>query len=124
MNENKPLCVPFLQVRDAQKSCVFYCDVLGFEKDWEYQPEPNLPGFISISRNGIRLFLTEHPESAFGVLVYCYIEDVDQLYQNLIAQKVEFEWAPTDTPWHTREMQLQDLDGNKLRFGSKLKQQE
>lgn len=124
MNETKPQCVPFLQVKNAQKSCAFYCDLLGFQKDWEYQPESSLPCFISISRDGIQLFLTEHPESAFGVLVYCYVEDVDHLYQSLVAQGVELEWIPADTPWQTREMQLQDLDGNKLRFGSELKQQQ
>lgn len=124
MNEMKPQCVPFLQVKNAQKSCAFYCDLLGFQKDWEYQPEPGLPCFISISRGEIRLFLTEDPESAFGALVYCYVEDVDHLYQNLVVQGVELEWSPTDTPWQTREMQIQDLDGNKLRFGSEIKQQE
>lgn len=88
MNEIKPQCVRFLQVRDNQKSCPFYCDFLGFQEDWEYQPESSLPCFLSISRGGIRLFLTEHP---VGTLVYCYIEDVDQLYQNLVAQEVELE---------------------------------
>lgn len=124
MTEPNPQCVPFLQVRDAQKSCAFYCDALGFQKDWEYQPAPDLPCCISVSRDGIRLFLTEHPESAFGALVYCYIEDVDQLYQRLVARGVELEWLPANTPWQTREMQLQDPDGNRLRFGSQLKPQD
>jgi uncharacterized glyoxalase superfamily protein PhnB len=113
-------CVPFLQVSDARRSSQFYCDVLGFEEEWSYQPEPTLPTVVAVGRDGIRLFLTEHPESAVGMLIYCYVDDVDQLYRHIVAQQVEPEWPPEDTSWNTREMQLRDLDGNKLRFGTVL----
>jgi uncharacterized glyoxalase superfamily protein PhnB len=120
MTPINPQCVPFLQVSDIRKSIIFYCDRLGFQKEWDYQPEPHLPGFASIRRDNIRLFLTEHPESALGLLVYCYVEDIDRFYLELAERGVELEWTPIDTDWQTREMQLRDPDGNKLRFGMSL----
>lgn len=115
-----PQCVPFIQVSDLHKSESFYCGQLGFQKEWSYQPEPHLPSFASLRRENIRLFLTEHPESAFGLLVYCYMEDVDRFHQEITDRGVEPEWTPIDTDWQTREMQLRDPDGNKLRFGTPL----
>lgn len=112
-----PQCVPFIQVSNIHKSVSFYCEQLGFQKEWEYQPESHLPGFASVRWQNVRLFLTEHPESIPGTLVYCYVEDVDRLYQQITERGVELEWTPIDTDWQTREMQLRDPDGNKLRFG-------
>lgn len=123
MSSLNPQCVPFLQVKDARSSCAFYCNVLGFESEWEYQPELTLPAVICVRRDGIRLFLTEHPESSIGALVYCYVNDVDQLHREIVAHGVALEWEPTDTPWRMRELQLRDPDGNKLRFGSPCSQE-
>jgi uncharacterized glyoxalase superfamily protein PhnB len=113
-----PQCVPFLQVTDALVSSEFYCNVLGFQKEWEYQPDGDAPAFISIRRENIRLFLTEHPESSVGALLYCYVDDVDQFHKEIIQRGAILEWEPIDTDWNTREMQLRDPNGNKLRFGS------
>lgn len=118
MTSFEPQCVPFLQVTDARSSAAFYCTALGFHQEWIYQVEPHLPAVASVRRDGIRLFLTEHPESVVGALVYFYIDDVDQLAQAVTVQGVALEWAPEDTSWGTREMQLCDPDGNRLRFGT------
>lgn len=113
-----PQCVPFLQVTDASVSSTFYCEVLGFQKEWEYQPGDDAPAFVSIRRENIRLFLTEHPESTVGALLYCYVDDVDRFCQEIVKRGAVLEWEPIDTDWNTRELQLCDPDGNKLRFGS------
>jgi uncharacterized glyoxalase superfamily protein PhnB len=113
-----PQCVPFLQVTDASVSSSFYCEVLGFQKEWEYQPDADAPAFVSVRRENIRLFLTEHPESSVGALLYCYVEDVDRFCQEIAERGAVLEWEPVDTDWNTRELQLRDPDGNKLRFGS------
>lgn len=113
-----PQCVPFLQVTDILVSSKFYCNVLGFQKEWEYQPDGDDPAFVSIRRENIRFFLTEHPESSVGTLLYCYVDDVDQFHKEIIERGAVLEWEPIDTDWNTRELQLRDPDGNKLRFGS------
>jgi uncharacterized glyoxalase superfamily protein PhnB len=122
VDNNLLTCVPVLQVRDARRSCQFYCDVLGFTKNWEHQFAPGLPLFVSVSRNSIQLFLTEHAESAFGTLIYFYVQDVDTLAQIVQAQGGILDLAPVDQPWGVRELHLRDLDGNKLRFGQLLDQ--
>lgn len=113
-------CVPVLQVRDARRSCRFYCDQLGFTQDWEHQFEPDLPLFVCISRGPITLFLTEHPESAFGALIYLYVDRIDTLASEFQTNGVVLDLHPTDQPWGVREMHLSDPDGNKLRFGQPL----
>ena len=117
MTPNMLSTIPVLQVENAARSCDFYCSSLGFEKDWEHQLEPGLPWFVSVSRGEVTLFLTEHPESAAGALVYLMVEAVDVLAQEFQANKVVLEQEPVTQPWGMREMQLKDPDGNRLRFG-------
>lgn len=116
--------VPVLQVSSATRSCEFYCGQLGFRKNWEHQFEPGLPWFVSLSRGAVTLFLTEHPESAAGALVYLHADDVDALAQELQAGGVVIEQGPISQPWGMREMQLKDPDGNRLRFGQDIEEQQ
>lgn len=120
MDENISSCVPTLRVNDAVKSCTFYCDVLGFKKNWEHRFGPDYPLFVSVSRGPTTLFLTEHPECSSGALVYFYVKEVNSFSAELIQNGAVFELGPVDQPWGVREVHLQDPDGNKLRFGQTL----
>lgn len=117
MHDNVSGCVPVLQVEDARRSGEFYCNILGFTKDWEHRFGPDFPLFVSVSRGPVTLFLTEHPESAFGALTYFYVEAVDALAKEFAANGARLELGPVDQPWGVREIHLRDPDGNKLRFG-------
>ena len=110
-------CVPVLRVADARRSCDFYCGALGFRKLWEHQREAGLPLLVSVERGGARLFLTEHPETETGALVYLYASDVDALAHELRERGVAIDDGPADRPWGMREMHVRDPDGNQLRFG-------
>jgi catechol 2,3-dioxygenase-like lactoylglutathione lyase family enzyme len=112
--------VPTLRVKDARRSLALYRDQLGFAVDWEHQFEPGFPLFVSVSRDGVTLFLTEHPECAFGGLVYLRVEDVDALAAEFIGRGVALREPPADQPWRMREMSLRDPDDNELRFGQQL----
>jgi catechol 2,3-dioxygenase-like lactoylglutathione lyase family enzyme len=114
--------VPVLQISNAERSCEFYCGKLGFRKNWEHQFEPGFPWFVSLSRGPITLFLTEHPESAAGALVYLYVDDVDALAQEFRAHGGVIVYGPTSQPWGMREIQLHDPDGNRLRFGQDIEE--
>ncbi len=109
--------VPTLRVEDAMRSVAFYGEQLGFKEDWRHQHAPALPWFVSLSRDGLSVFLTEHPECAAGALVYFYVADVDDLFRAFGARGAVTEQAPVDRPWGMREMQIRDPDGNRLRFG-------
>ena len=120
MNQNLSICVPTLRVHDATKSCTFYCDVLGFNKNWEHRFGPDYPLLVSVSRGPVTVFLTEHPECSFGSLVYFYVKEVDTLAAEFKEHGAILELGPVNQPWHVREIHLRDLDGNTLRFGQDL----
>jgi catechol 2,3-dioxygenase-like lactoylglutathione lyase family enzyme len=112
--------VPILRVKDARRSIEFYCDRLGFSKDWEHQFAPGLPLFVSVNRGPVTLFLTEHPECSFGGLIYLYTDDVNGLAEEFTARGVSLREPPADAPYGVREMSLRDPDENELRFGQPL----
>jgi catechol 2,3-dioxygenase-like lactoylglutathione lyase family enzyme len=100
------------------RSLEFYGDLLGFVVDWSHQFEPGLPRFVSISRDGITLFLTEHPETSFETLVYLFVDDVDRLAEEIQQRGGRLDLGPVDQSWEMREFHLDDPDGNRLRFGT------
>ena len=52
--------VPIFTVEDATAAGEFYCATLGFEKDWEHRFADDFPLYVSISRDGLSLHLSEH----------------------------------------------------------------
>lgn len=113
--------VPVLRVNSARKSAQFYADNLGFATDWEHQFEANFPLFISMSLGTLQLFLSEHKGSGMdNAELYVYVDDVDSLYHQLTSKGTRVEQPPTTQPWGVRDMKLQDLDGHRFIFASKL----
>jgi len=107
MNEQ---VIPILHVADAANAAAWY-QRLGFEKEWEHRFEPHLPAFVSIARGAMRMFLSEHKGDARpDTLCYLWVQDVF-----LIAQ--DFQVKVSEQPW-AHEIELRDLDGNRLRIGT------
>lgn len=114
-------CVPTLQSNDASKSFDFYRSIFGFTKNWEHRYEPGFPLFISMSCGNTTIFITEHKnESAFGAELYLYVTDIVKLESHVKSLGVKFEVELHETPYGTREFNIRDLDGNKLRIGQDL----
>ena len=40
---------PILKVADAPRSLAFYCDILGFSKDWEHRFDEGWPLYVSVT---------------------------------------------------------------------------
>lgn len=85
---------------------------LGFKVASRHRLAPGLPLFIAIERDGVLIYLSEHdgdapPES----LAYLHIDDVESLAASL---GLEVE----ETDYDRREIEVVDLDGNRLRIGS------
>jgi uncharacterized glyoxalase superfamily protein PhnB len=113
-------CVPFLRVASAERALAFYRDRLGFTVEWTYPREAEVPNVVALRRDAVRLFVTEYRECAFGALAYCYVDDVDALARELAARGAAPHYGPVDQPWGTRELGVDDPDGNHLRFGQLL----
>ena len=102
--------IPILRVADAARAAAWY-GRLGFQQEWEHRFEPHLPAFVSVARGTMRLFLSEHSGDAQpDTLLYLRVADVD-------AVAAEFGVPVTEAPW-AREVELADLDGNRLRIGT------
>jgi len=90
-------------------------DVLGFENaSW------GSDDFTSVSRDRAALYLCQGAQGRGGAWVWIGVEDVEKLHEECKARGVTIQLPPTNYPW-ALEMQVEDPDGNVLRFGSEPK---
>lgn len=106
-------CVaPILRVKSVRAAIDYYVGVLGFQLDWG---SGGL--FASVSRNRCPIFLSEGDQGHPGTWVWIGVNDVAALEQEYRAAGARIRHPPTNYPW-AYEMQVEDPDGNVLRFGS------
>ena len=105
---------PVLKVADARASQQFYCDVLGFEKNWEHQFQEDWPLYMSVSRDSVTLHLSEHGEEPTAITLVVGVEDVDRTYEEIRARGFEPEGPPENRPYGTRDFAFPDPDGHRL----------
>lgn len=114
--------IPILRVRDMAASVRYYTEVLGFKVDWGF-PSEDHSFFASVSRGRCHLFLSEGDQGHFGTWVWIDGKDVEPLHEELKAAGAKIRNPPTNYEW-ALEMQVEDPDGNVLRFGSDPKKDE
>jgi len=103
---------PILRVESMGASLRFYVDVLGFENvSW------GTDDFTSVSRDQAAIYLCRGGQGRGGAWVWIGVEDVEKLHEQCKALGVTIRLPPTNFPW-ALEMQVEDPDGNVLRFGS------
>ena len=113
------LAVPVLRASQLARARDFYCDRLGFARDWLNQPHDDLadPAYMGLSRGDARLHVSSFSgDGVFGTVASFYVTDVDALFEEYRVHGVKIDLEPCDQTWGNREMYLQDPDGNKLRF--------
>ena len=106
---------PILNVKNIPESINYYVNVLGFKKDWEWGEPPN---FASVSRDEICIFLCQEGQGRSGTWLSIFVDNVDLLYEEYKAKGAMIRQAPTNFPWGMREMNIEDLDGHRLRMGT------
>jgi predicted enzyme related to lactoylglutathione lyase len=107
--------VPIFNVRSVPASIDYYVQRLGFEKEWDWG-EP--PTFACVCRDQVRIFLCQGAQGAPGTWISIFVQDVDELFEDYKRRGADIRQAPTNFPWGGREMNVQDLDGHRLRLGS------
>lgn len=104
--------VPVLRVQDVEASIAYYRDHLGFELHWNWGGS-----FVCVQRGPCSLYLTNDNQSQPRMWVWIGVEDVRVLHAEYVKSGAKVRNPPNNFEW-ALEMQVEDLDGNVLRFGS------
>jgi catechol 2,3-dioxygenase-like lactoylglutathione lyase family enzyme len=103
---------PILRVEDMDRSVRYYGDVLGFESAaWSTND------FARVGRDGRGIFLCRGGQGRGGAWVWIGVGDVRALHKAFQERGAIIRREPKNEPW-ALEMQIEDPDGNVLRFGS------
>jgi catechol 2,3-dioxygenase-like lactoylglutathione lyase family enzyme len=106
-------CVdPILRVSDMARSVAYYVDVLGFAN----APWGN-DEFTRVERDFRGIYLCREGQGRGGAWVWVGVSDVRALYSLYRERGALIRSEPANLPW-ALEMQVEDPDGNVLRFGS------
>lgn len=116
--------IPTVRCSSLGNSVDFYTKVLDFVPT---EPTVDLddPGFCALSRDGSWLYLSSHSgDGEFGQAIVVTVSDLDSLFlafksRGLVSptdRVSPVHEAPTDQTWGTRELYVDDPDGNTVRF--------
>jgi lactoylglutathione lyase len=113
---------PIFVVGDLGASLRFYCNVLGFERTYQFPDDD--PEFAVVELSGASIGLsqrTDRPAMVGGPLrntkefeVCLYADDVDRAAEWLKEQGFRQLLPPTDQPWGERLTYFEDPDGNRI----------
>ena len=118
--------IPTIRCSSMRASLAFYTGVLDFEHV-DGDGDLSDPSFSVLARDGDRLFLSSHTgDGEFGQAVVVTTDDVDALFRRFRDRGLrtpgdpdapeEVHEGPIGQSWGTRELYVDDPDGNTLRF--------
>lgn len=109
---------PVFRIFDEAKAKEFYVNFLGFNVEWEHRFEDGLPLYLEVSRDEIKIHLTEHHgDCCPGAAVRIETNDLTGFHQELGNKDYGFARPEIeDKPWGTKEMSIKDPFGNRLTF--------
>jgi catechol 2,3-dioxygenase-like lactoylglutathione lyase family enzyme len=106
---------PILRVEDMQRSLRFYVDKLGFTSaPW------CSAGFGCATRDAACIYFCLRDQGRGAAWVWVGVEDAEKLHAEFVARGVPIRMGLTNQSW-ALEFQVEDPDGNVLRFGSEPK---
>jgi uncharacterized glyoxalase superfamily protein PhnB len=112
--------VPSLPVKDCVEAIRYYCEVLGFKKDFDdaiLGRDRTL--FAGVSRGECEITLNQHDRQEYRATVGCEVDDVDLLHEEYRSRGVTIILDPQDEPWGERHMAIADLCGHEIHFSSR-----
>ncbi|WP_438449221.1 glyoxalase superfamily protein [Gorillibacterium sp. sgz5001074] len=110
--------IPILRIFDAEKAVEFYIDYLGFQLDWEHRFEDHLPLYMQVSKDQLRLHLSEHyGDCTPGAAIRIEMEEVTAFQRSLLEKQYRFSRPGLErTSWGTEECCVTDPFGNRIIF--------
>lgn len=112
---------PKLPMRNKAITKSFYIDALGFRDIGA----TDYDGYLMVQRDNVQIHFFEFKELEPGEnygQVYIRTNNIDQLYESLLANKVSIHPAGhlQNKPWGQKEFALLDPDSNLLTFGQSI----
>jgi len=107
--------IPILNVKSFPISLDYYTNKLGFRQKWIWGDPPV---FGCVTRGNVQIFLCQGAQGQPGMWMSIFLDDVDALYAEYQTTGALIRLPPTNMPWGTREMNVQDPDGHRFRIGS------
>jgi catechol 2,3-dioxygenase-like lactoylglutathione lyase family enzyme len=110
--------VPVLRIFSVEKAREFYVGFLGFAVDWEHRFEDDAPLYMQVSRGGMSLHLSEHHgDGTPGSVVFVDMVGLYAFHREISGRDYRYlRPGVEEMPWGTREMQVIDPFGNRIRF--------
>lgn len=112
---------PVLPVADVEAAVAYYCEQLGFARDFVIGEPPD-HGSVTRGRVGVQFTLAPagFQPAAFPGWIYLFVENIDALAAEYEQRGLQFS-QPLRTQEHgMREFELLDQAGYRLRFGQYL----
>lgn len=111
--------VPIFRIFSLEKAREFYLDFLGCKIDWEYRPEPNAPVYMQVSRDGLKIHLSEHHgDGTPGSVAYVYTTGVASLHRELNDKHYRHNRPSLERmEWGMLQMTVIDPFNNRICFG-------
>ena len=108
-------CVtPILSVRSVPASIEHYTKVLGFKLNWDWgQPAT----FACVARGKVEIFLCQGGQGQPGTWMAIFVDNVDAIHDEYKKSGAKIRQEPTNFSWGMREMNVEDIDGHRLRIG-------
>jgi catechol 2,3-dioxygenase-like lactoylglutathione lyase family enzyme len=116
---------PSFTVNDIEKSLAWYRDILGFKVGERWEMDGVLRG-VELNAGNV-LFMIAQDDwkkgrdrvKGEGVRMYCGTnQNIDQLAARIKAAGGTLAQEPTDQPWGTRDLAVEDPDGYKITIGN------
>jgi catechol 2,3-dioxygenase-like lactoylglutathione lyase family enzyme len=112
---------PILNVSDMRASMAWFAK-LGWEKAWDWGDPPT---FGAVCSGETQIFLCEGGQGGRGedgAWMSIWVDDVDAIHKECVAQGIEITMPPTDEPWNVREMHVRHPDGHIFRVSQGLEE--
>ncbi len=108
-----------IAVHDLERSARYYRDILGFEVR-----EIGDPGWRFFVRDQCFIMAGECPDALspqelgdHSYFAYLEVDEIDQLYEAVIAKDVTVIKKLRNEPWEMREFGIRTVDGHRIMFG-------
>jgi len=126
---------PILNVSDIEASFAWFAK-WGWQKLWEWGKPPT---FAAVGSGRVEIFLCQGAQGGRGrgrntttfqidndeaadqgVWMSVWVDDVDIVHRNCVAEGLDVTFPPTDMPWSVREMHVRHPDGHVFRVSKGL----